>query len=172
MTLIEIMIVVSIIGVLALTATLAIRKIIEKSRIAQAEQDLARLASAIYQLAWDTGDWPSVEPSNWAYDSLSHKHTRRATNDISGNLPEVWDLSSSNAGLVATDGVFKGWKGPYIQSIPKDPWGRDYFFDPDYKINYTGVDCQVVGCFGPPPSKMYDKGNIYVVVKKSTAGKY
>ena len=73
---------------------------------------------------------------------------------------EVWDLNSSNAGLVAATADFPDWNGPYIQSLPKDPWGSDYFFDPDYSINYA-----VVSSFGPNMvgQNVYDADDIYLI---------
>jgi hypothetical protein len=77
---------------------------------------------------------------------------------------EVWDLNSSNAGLVAATGGFPDWNGPYVQSVPKDPWGSDYFFDPDYQI--SGVDYAVVGSFGPNKvgQNVYDSDDVYLIL--------
>ena len=46
----------------------------------------------------------------------------------------------------------------------KDPWGSDYFFDPDYRIN--GVMWPVVGSFGPNRvgPNQYDSDDIYYIV--------
>ncbi len=77
---------------------------------------------------------------------------------------EVWDLNSTQAGLVATNGGFPNWNGPIIDSVPKDPWGSDYFFDPDYKIG--GVNYAVVGSFGPNKvgQNVYDSDDIYLIL--------
>lgn len=60
---------------------------------------------------------------------------------------EVWDLNGGSARIVANDGRFSNWYGPYMPTVSKDPWGRDYFFDPDYHIE--GNKYSVVGSFGP-----------------------
>ena len=63
---------------------------------------------------------------------------------------ELWDLSAQEAGLTQTDGLFSGWKGPYLNSAPIDPWGNNYFFDTDYDIgSSTPVWVAVIGSFGP-----------------------
>ena len=60
---------------------------------------------------------------------------------------EIYDLSEPESGLVATDGNFPNWNGPYIPEIPLDPWGNRYFMDTDYQI--SGVDNVVLGSYGP-----------------------
>jgi prepilin-type N-terminal cleavage/methylation domain-containing protein len=154
MTLPEIMVVVAIIGALAVMASLGITKLAEKSRISTAEQDLARLTAAIEQLAWDTGKWPMADA--------------RTTQD-----KELDDLSKPQSGLLVNDGRFgSGWKGPYIDIIPLDPWGMKYFFDSDYYVdgnmnNTSSTNMLVVvGSYGPNKGGTYDSDNIYVVIRR------
>ncbi|NIO11748.1 MAG: hypothetical protein GTO40_28485, partial [Deltaproteobacteria bacterium] len=96
-------------------------------------------------LANDTENWPGLSPVGSVANA------------------EVWDLNSANAGLVIAGG-FTNWNGPYVKSVKKDPWGSDYFFDPDYEIN--GVDYPVVGSFGPNMAgqNQYDSDDIYIVL--------
>ena len=119
----------AIVGILMVTATLAYNVFRDKAKTVQAMADLKKIQLAIELLAIDTEKWPG--PNN--------------VGEIA-NM-EVWDLSAANAGLVATNGAFPGWSGPYIASVPKDPWGSNYFFDPDYRIG--GVFYAVIGSFGP-----------------------
>ena len=128
-TLIELMVVVAIVGILMATATLAYNVFIDKAKTVQAMADLKKMQLAIELLASETEKWPG--PNNVGETA---------------NM-EVWDLSAANAGLVATNGAFPGWSGPYIASVSKDPWGSNYFFDPDYRIG--GVFYAVIGSFGP-----------------------
>ena len=128
-TLIELMVVVAIVGILMATAILAYNVFIDKAKTVQAMVDLKKMQLAIELLASETEKWPG--PNNVGETA---------------NM-EVWDLSAANAGLVATNGAFPGWSGPYIASVPKDPWGSNYFFDPDYRIG--GVFYAVIGSFGP-----------------------
>jgi general secretion pathway protein G len=154
MTLLEIMIVVSVIGVLAALAAVAIMKVVERSRISQAEQELERLAAAIEQLAWDTGKWPGG--------------LARTTQDR-----EVTDLSKPDAGLITANSAFGSkWKGPYIDFIPIDPWGTKYFFDSDYYVDGNMGNTSpsnlivVVGSYGPNRGGAYDRDNMYVEVRR------
>lgn len=128
-TLVEIMIVVAIIGILAAIAIPSFQKARSISRINVAKNDVRIISAAIEQLAFDTAQWPGG-----------------VTAGAPGN-PEVWDLSTALAGIVSADTNFTRWQGPYMDEMPVDPWGMNYFFDPDYRIN--GVDYAVVGSFGP-----------------------
>lgn len=145
-TLIEMMLVVVIIGILAAIAIPSYVSYRERGKLKRAMLELGSIQTALSVLAVDTGMWP-------------HK---RPVGDVSGN--EVWDLNSPSAGLVATDGGYPGWDGPYLAKVPLDPWGNNYFFDNDYKINQEFF--VAIGSFGPNgvgPNN-YDADNIIVII--------
>jgi general secretion pathway protein G len=130
-TLIEVLVILGIIAILAGIALPAYNSYLQKTKKAEAMQVLKRIETAIIALATDTGQWP--------------KH--QAIGKVStGGTNEIYDLNSANSGLVATDGAFPNWSGPYIPSVPLDPWGHKYFFDTDYRI--SGVDYIVLGSYG------------------------
>ena len=147
-TLLEIMIVTMIIGVLTTIATTSIMKVRGNMRLKRAETELEMIAAAVRQLAWDTGEWPN----KWERTDKDKEE-------------EEWDLTLPKVGLLATDGSFDNWKGPYLAAIPDDPWGSPYFFDPDYRTN--GIDCVVVGSLGPNRSgrNRYSEDNLFVVIE-------
>lgn len=129
-TILELIVNVAIIGILAAIAIPAYITFRDKAKIAQAKGDLRNIQLAIEQLANDTEKWPG--PSD--------------VGKTSGK--EAWNLNDENAGLVQADTKkFSTWKGPYMKSVPKDPWGKDYFFDGDYTIG--GTKYAVIGSFGP-----------------------
>jgi len=144
-TLIELLVSIAIVGILVAIAIPAYSSFREKAKIAQANTDLKSIQTAIQILASDTQFWPGPSPIGVVANA------------------EVWDLNSASAGLVAA-GSFTNWNGPYVQLVQKDPWGSDYFFDPDYEIN--GVDYPVVGSFGPNMAgqNAYDTDDIYLVL--------
>ncbi len=144
-TLIELLVSIAIVGILVAIAIPAYSGFREKAKIAQVKAELKTLQTAIAALANDTEKWPGPSPVGVVANA------------------EVWDLNSTGAGLVAS-GSFTNWNGPYLQLVQKDPWGSDYFFDPDYEIN--GVDYPVVGSFGPNMAgqNAYDSDDIYLIL--------
>ena len=131
-SLIEILVVIGAIGILLGIAVPAYNGYREKSQIAAAMHDLKAIETAIIALAADSGLWPEGQAIG-------------EINNGGGN--EIYDLNDPESGLVATDGNFPNWRGPYINAVPLDPWGTNYFFDTDYRI--SGVDNIVLGSLGP-----------------------
>lgn len=154
-TLIEILFVLAIIGILAAVSTIGVRKALMEGRRQQAQQDLERLAGAIEQLAWDTGQWPGGRSITLAPDMVN---------------TEIANLSLPLAGIVTRDPLLFGdtWKGPYLDRIPLDPWGNRYFFDPDYRIRNQPPYVAVVGSFGPNGSGLnrYDNDDLVIALDK------
>jgi general secretion pathway protein G len=145
-TLLELLVVIAVIGILVATAIPLYGRYREKARSVLVYTDLKEIQLGIELLATDTEKWPGPNNVGKVADQ------------------EVWDLNAGTAGLVATNGGFPNWDGPYMQSVPKDPWGSDYFFDPDYNIN--GKNFAVVGSFGPNRvgKNLYDSDDIILVL--------
>ncbi|MEN7973240.1 MAG: prepilin-type N-terminal cleavage/methylation domain-containing protein [Verrucomicrobiota bacterium] len=139
-TLVEIVIVVSILGILAAMGTLAVSKSINNSRRKTAESELQILSSAVLELAWDTGKWPN---GAWRTDPGSD---------------QVSDISSPRAGLMyAANNIYPDWKGPYYEGSVKDSWNTPYFFDPAYRGPATSNEARVVvGSCGPDRASQSD----------------
>ncbi len=47
--------------------------------------------------------------------------------------------------LVEEPSNAQDWKGPYIEDIPKDPWGNDYVYENPGKHNKSGFDLMSMG---------------------------
>jgi len=47
--------------------------------------------------------------------------------------------------LVSAPRNSKNWKGPYMESIPKDPWGNDYIYECPGKHNPSSYDVMSMG---------------------------
>ena len=155
LTLVELLIVVTIIAVLAGIAIPIYGKFIERSRISVAMAEADSIRKAILILETDTDLWPGAKPSD----------------DCKAEGKEYADLTANNIGLFNNSPLFIRWKGPYLgpshldsSGDLTDPWGMSYFLDCDYKINE--VDYVVVGSFGPNKIGMnnYDSDNVYVVI--------
>ncbi|HBI21429.1 MAG TPA: type II secretion system protein GspG [Legionella sp.] len=97
-SLIEIMVVVVILGILA---ALVVPKIInrpDEARVVKAKQDILSIQNALDLYKLDNNTYPSTDQ---------------------GLLALVEKPSSSP--------VPSNWQ-PYLKSLPKDPWGRDYLY--------------------------------------------
>lgn len=162
-TLIELLVVIAIIGLLSTLAVVAVNRGREKTKLAKAVHDINQIRKAIDMMAIDTGYWPS------------HQQLDIVCTDLPGGCPannEVCDdgcahnIDSGQAGIVATDGLYFGWAGPYMDSVPLDPWGNQYFFDTDY--TYNGDTVVVVGSYGPNGEGLnqYDEDDIIEILYK------
>ena len=153
-TLIELLVVIAIIGVLASIVLAALNNARQNARLAKAQGEVDQIMKAIAMLETDTNQWPG------------HTTILDISSAVSGN--EIFDLSVPEAGLVATDGSFPNWGGPYLSMIPVDSWGNNYFFDTDYDIDPTaGLQWAAgVGSFGPNGDgpNVYDVDNIFRVI--------
>ena len=47
--------------------------------------------------------------------------------------------------LVSAPRNAKNWRGPYIETIPKDPWGNDYIYECPGKHNPNSFDLMSMG---------------------------
>lgn len=154
-TLIELLVVIGIIGILASLILASLNNARQNARRVKALAEVNQIRKAIALLETDTDQWPG------------HITIDDVGSGVSGN--EIWDLTLPEAGLLATDGSFPHWNGPYMPSISPDTWGNPYFFDPDYDIDATAVErwAAVVGSFGPNGvgENVYDDDNIYEVLK-------
>jgi len=152
-TLIELLVVISIIGILSSIVLASLQSARQKARIARAQSDLNQLATAIGILEIDTGLHPNKIQLNPCVQD-----------------PEVF-LNSCAAGIQCTDGDFPGWAGPYMNTVPLDPWGTNYYFDSDYQCTDqkgcvdipSGTWVRAIVAFGPNLSENYGPGSDDIV---------
>lgn len=153
-TLVEVMVAIGICGVLAAIAIPNYLKHRQKGLIGRATGDLKYIQRKIQDLGHDTGKWPT---GNTAGEAKS----------MSGGN-EIEDLSDPDCGLTANGGGWADWQGPYMTGPFKDPWGKPYFFDEDYRLP-DGRTAAVVGSTGPDMCcvtgpKAYDDNNIILII--------
>jgi len=115
-TLIEIMVVVVILGILA---AMVLPKVVQRTSDAKknaAKSDISTIVSQLEQFFLDTGRYPTTEEG----------------------LPALLTAPSSEG----TDGAttLSGWKGPYLNKLPKDPWGNDYVYESPGTVNTDSYD--------------------------------
>jgi general secretion pathway protein G len=165
-TLIELLIAIAIIAVLASIAAAAVQYARGQAKIARAQSDIAEIYKAMQTLSNDTGAWPG----NQTADAINLTNG----NEICGAC--TVGLNDPAAGLQSTDGSFENWSGPYMNEVPLDPWGNEYFFDTDYRVSAdnkpcpsgTCFDAVSVGSYGPDGTgnNLYNEDDIIKVILK------
>jgi len=147
-TLIELLVVIAIIGLLAGIVLVSLGGAREEARRGKARSEIHAIRTALLRLEIDTNEWPDHQPP-WEVCDVGCPGTN-----------ETWDLNTEEAGLTQDDSgsPYSGWKGPYLEAVPLDPWGNDYFLDTDYEIQTNGDPCDgaggcikavAIGSFGP-----------------------
>jgi prepilin-type N-terminal cleavage/methylation domain-containing protein len=124
-TLIELLVVIAIIGILSTISVVAFASARAKAKDAAAKADLKQMATAIQLLSQDTGKWPNgcpiesvANPEIYLTAAQAGIASAPAPGDQGGGC--IWEAAD----------VAK-WSGPYATNL-NDPWGHDYYFDPDY----------------------------------------
>ncbi len=126
-TLVELLIVISIIGIIAAIVLGSLNSARDKGRRSIARQTLSQIERAMFVLYDDTGFYPSG-----VADVTDVCINPGANNEIAVN--------AANTGLVSNGQSWSGWQGPYL-SVPLDPWGTPYYFDSDYECQGGEVGC-------------------------------
>lgn len=167
-TLVELLTVITIIGLLSTLAVAALNSAREKSKLAKAVHDIDQLSKAIEMLGNDSNVWPghievgmatSTDGFEFCADGCTHS------------------IASTSAGITSNDGTYENWQGPYMSNIGLDAWGNEYFFDPYYSVNIDGTPCDggagcsyaaVVGSYGKNGIglNLYDKDDIIKIIGK------
>jgi len=139
-TLIELLVVISIIGVLSSVVLASVVSAREKARIARAQEDLKEFQKASFFLEADTG----VTIGGFQIASCA-KGSGDDEFRLDGGTP---GKQPDKVGLVeGKPSKFPNWDGPYIHTIPPDPWGNPYYFDDDFNCTDGAT-----GCVGFPTS--------------------
>ena len=117
-SLIEIMVVVVILGILASIVVPKIMSRPDEARVVKAKQDVLAIQNALDLYKLDNGVYPSTDQG----------------------LMALVVKPSSNP-------IPRDWK-PYIKSLPKDPWGREYLYlNPG---QHGEIDIFTMGAEGQP----------------------
>jgi general secretion pathway protein G len=124
-TLIELLVVIAIIGILVAVVLASLSDARQQSLAVSAQSEMRSIQTAMELMYNDVGLYP-------------HQRSRYCP-PRDGSNNEV-DLSLPSSGLIATDGSYSGWRGPYISDV-LDPWGMPYFLDEDYYCTAGAVGC-------------------------------
>lgn len=118
-TLIEILVVVVILGILAAIVVPRVMERPGEARATRARQDIQNIVTALSLYKLDNFVYPSTEQG---LDALVVKPSGQ---------PEA-----------------PNWKGPYLDRMPKDPWGRPYLYQ--HPGQHGEIDVYTYGADGKP----------------------
>lgn len=119
-TLVELLVVITIIGILATIIIVSYAGVKEKARKSKARGEVSAFVVAVKMMKQDTGEYPN------------HLNSFCEENIVGGGgFTTEYPVSDAHVGLLQ-QGTFSNWHGPYMEAITEDPWGNDYKFDPDY----------------------------------------
>jgi general secretion pathway protein G len=120
-TLVEMMVVISIIGLFASIVIASLNNVREAAKVSVAQAELRSIAEGSLRLQLDTNLAPGGFPSAQCSD---------ATN--AADMGNGIDVNDPNTGLLSGNPTkYPNWNGPYIQTI-NDPWDRPYVIDSWY----------------------------------------
>ena len=114
-TLIEIMVVILIIGLLALIVVPRLRGVADRAKRTKAQADIQELKQALDRYYLDNGSYPTSDQGLQAL----------VTPPSTGRVPTNYET------------------GGYIEKLPGDPWGNQYFYQSDgstYALKSFGPD--------------------------------
>ena len=169
-TLVELLIVIAIIGIISTLGAYSYNLARTSAKIAKAQHDIDVIRKAIETLGNDTNLWPGKQEVDKVNPTPGSEICA-----ISDGC--TYGLSDPRSGLVATDGLYENWSGPYMQAITIDPWGHEYFYDTNYLVTAAGKPCNgaggcqnatVVGSFGPngTGNNLFNKDDIIIITAK------
>jgi general secretion pathway protein G len=115
-TLIEIMVVILILGLLATIVVQSLRGATDKAKRVKAQADISEIKTGLDRYYLDAGSYPTSDQGLGALV---------AAPQTGNNVPANYEA------------------GGYLQSVPKDPWGNNYFYQSDgnsYVLKSFGAD--------------------------------
>ena len=192
-TLVEILVAVAILAILSATLSPLVLKYINDGRRARAAADTQTIGQAILTFQVDTGLWPVSNDGNPNDAGELSRLVGLPSGQISpANIPNGtgatgaanWDGGGSGGAAGAmedflifnadddTDPLFvvsasapqpPGWNGPYVKSIPVDPWNNPFVCNVRYLQNggVAGVtqaeaDQHAVFCLSAGPNQTFE----------------
>lgn len=172
-TLVELLVSIAIVGILSGIVLVSLNSAREKAKIARAKSEIRSIYMAILMMEVDTEKWPGHQtPNELNIGNLNEICADDDPGDGAGCDCGFGErsLNAECAGLTQDDSAdpYPNWSGPYMEEIPLDPWGNEYFFDTDYNINPSGstINAVVVGSYGPngEGNNNYDEDDIIFII--------
>ncbi|MEK7659750.1 MAG: type II secretion system protein [Patescibacteria group bacterium] len=152
-TLIELLVVMSIISLLSSVVLARLNEGRLRAQYAKAQSDLYDISIAMFNLEQDTdksigrnivGSCKEDDNEGDPYKPSGPTYTDGGEYPVAGFVGTT-DFTDF-AGIAGTDGYYPNWQGPYLTTNLIDPWGRPYWFDPDYHCLPSTGSAPAKGC--------------------------
>ncbi|MCB9886646.1 MAG: type II secretion system protein GspG [Planctomycetes bacterium] len=144
-TLVEVIVVLSVVLLLTGIAVPMLSSYLEDGRRARAESEVRTIASAVLSLNKDVGVYPARNSSgvnNYVFALMSGPSMPTSNPFVGGHTWVTWAMNATRGDLLdnqllhntpqgqssaayPTSGSAQ-WRGPYMSGSPLDPWGRPY----------------------------------------------
>ncbi|MFH1842650.1 MAG: type II secretion system protein GspG [bacterium] len=157
-TLFEVIIAVALVAIMAVAIAPPLIKNLNEGKVARAQSDAQVIGNAILQFYKDTGEWPLQSDADAGYElerlvgnaSLGGGNTGIPNGATGVNGGGNWDSYGQASTLTnqlilnahdAVDPLYTesarphvqpGWNGPYLDSVPLDPWGNPFLVNIRY----------------------------------------
>jgi general secretion pathway protein G len=126
-TLIEVLVVAGIIGVLAGILVPMVFDRIDEAKLARAQADIKSIASAIVLFHRDTSAWPFCNTGGAPTQYFERLDS--STGTAPGYSGCAWPAGENDTffnHLTVNTRNYPNWRGPYLETVQIDPWGRQY----------------------------------------------
>lgn len=159
-TMIEVVITLAVVAILAAILVPIISQNIQSARSARASADVNTIGKAIVQFHQDMGKWPVERVSGGSNMSLLFADTDIDSNGVpdTSTIPAIWNtipaanclslyhnlVNNVNAysSIQVTESI--SWNGPYLSSVPPDPWGNPYLVNAQWLWTAGGGNVYVL----------------------------
>ena len=133
-SLIELLVVISIIGLFSSIILPQLKNARNKASISKSKADMDQLSKSISLMSFDTEVWP-----NGCVFGVVYGPSEGGNNEITLDNAQAGLLTRPTVGVTdAADNCawtvseVNAWNGPYIKSAFIDAWNHPYWFDQDY----------------------------------------
>jgi general secretion pathway protein G len=166
-TLIEMLVVITIIGIISAVMVPLVTKYIDDARVARAQADCASMRNAVLGFYKDNGRWPDTSGATAAmvsnlytlYGNGARANGGAATSwgdtTVSKRISDHMVRNLPGANIYPTVGDL-AWKGPYLSEDKVDPWGRAYEINIRASYTNTGLEKSAVYCLSAGPNMTFE----------------
>jgi prepilin-type N-terminal cleavage/methylation domain-containing protein len=160
-TLFEVIIAVALVAIMAVAIAPPLIRNLNEGKVSRAQSDARVIGEAVMAFYKDVGDWPVQDDGDAGYelsrlvgnaslgggnsgipDGINSRsrqwRSRGRVGTLSNQLINNVNENGSSDPLYSesrTPHVRPGWNGPYLDSIPLDPWGNPYVINILYARN-------------------------------------